>query len=93
MLDEVLGIDGAYERSLEGWMNLIHPDDRAMMAEHFQDEVCRQGKPFDREYRILRHGDKAERWVHGLGRPEFDALGFRARRIHRNAHRGGTVAA
>ena len=33
------------------------------------------GKPFDREYRIVRQSDGAVRWVHGLGRLEFDAQG------------------
>ena len=28
MLDQVFGIDTAYERSVEGWAALTHPDDR-----------------------------------------------------------------
>ncbi|MCY2931282.1 MAG: PAS domain S-box protein [Planctomycetota bacterium] len=81
VLDEIFGIDQAYERSLEGWANLIHPDDRDMMAEYFRNEVCGQGSRFDKEYRILRHSDGAERWVHGLGELVFDAQG-RPRSMH-----------
>ena len=45
------------------------------MVDYFRNEVVGQGKPFDKEYHIIRQNDQAERWVHGLGRLEFDALG------------------
>ncbi len=75
VLDQVLGIDGAYDHSVAGWVALIHPDDRTMMADYFANEVLGRGQPFDKEYRIIRLADQAERWVGGLGRLEFDAQG------------------
>jgi PAS domain S-box-containing protein len=75
MLDQVFGIDAAYERSVDGWAALTHPDDRKMMVDYFTNDVLGQGKPFDKEYRIIRHSDQAERRVHGLGRLEFDGRG------------------
>ena len=75
LLDEIFGIGPDYERSIAGWENLIHPADRAMMVDHFQNEVLVQKMPFNQQYRILRQYDQAERWVHGLGRVEFDAQG------------------
>jgi diguanylate cyclase (GGDEF)-like protein/PAS domain S-box-containing protein len=74
-LDEVFGIGAGYERSVAGWAELVHPDDRARMTEYFENEVCGTGKDFDKEYRIERVSDRAERWVHGMGRLEFDAEG------------------
>lgn len=71
----LFGIDATYDHSIAGWMALIHPDDRAKVESHFNDEVLGQGKSFDKEYRILRHNDNAERWIHGLGMPEFDTWG------------------
>jgi two-component system cell cycle sensor histidine kinase/response regulator CckA len=76
VLDEVFGIDEAYERSVAGWVALIHPADRTMMTAYFRNEVLGQGRTFDKEYRIIRHNDQAERWVHGLGKLEFDARGL-----------------
>ncbi len=35
--------------------------------------VLGQRKPFDREYRVIRQTDGAVRWVHGIGRLEFDS--------------------
>jgi len=75
VLDGIFGIDKEYDRTVGGWTALIHSDDRAMMAAYFADEVVGQGKPFDKEYRIVRQTDRAERWVHGMGRLEFDAHG------------------
>jgi len=75
MLDELFGIDKTYTRTVAGWLALIHPDDRTMMAEHLENDVLGKGGIFDHEYRILRHEDGAERWVHGLGMLEFDAAG------------------
>ncbi len=75
VLDKLFGIDNGYERSIEAWVALIHPDDRAMMLDHFQKEVVGEGRAFDKEYRIVRRNDEAERWVHGLGKLGFDAQG------------------
>jgi two-component system, cell cycle sensor histidine kinase and response regulator CckA len=75
VLDNVFGIDGVYERSVEGWAALIHPDDRTMMIDYFRNEVIGHGKSFDKEYRIIRYEDQAERWVHGSGKLEFDTQG------------------
>jgi len=76
VLDRLFGIDEAYEHDVRGWTALMHPEESATMAAYFADEVIGQGKPFDREYRIVRQDDGAVRWVHGLGRLEVDAQGL-----------------
>ncbi|MDA3926806.1 MAG: PAS domain S-box protein [Kiritimatiellae bacterium] len=73
VLDEILGIDKNYDRTLDGWLALIHPDDRAMMSDYIKDEVIGNRQLFNREYRIIRQNDRAERWVQGLGHLELDA--------------------
>ena len=75
VMEQVLGVGKDYECTVEGWLALIHPEDRAMMSDYLAEQVAGMGKPFDREYRIIRPNDRAERWVHGLGRLEFDAQG------------------
>ena len=77
VLDEIFGIDADYERSVDGWIALIHPEDRDRMAEHFSQDVLCHGQIFDREYRIVRHNDHVGRWVHGTGRVEHDSAGKR----------------
>lgn len=74
-LDEVLGIDKNYAHTVEGWTALMHPDDSDMMSAHLANKVQHRATQFSIEYRIVRPLDHAVRWVHGLGRLEFDAQG------------------
>jgi diguanylate cyclase (GGDEF)-like protein/PAS domain S-box-containing protein len=73
--DTLFGIDATYPHTVAGWETLIHPDDHAMMTEHFYAEVLGRGQLFNREYRVVRAADGAVRWIHGLGQLEFDAQG------------------
>jgi diguanylate cyclase (GGDEF)-like protein/PAS domain S-box-containing protein len=73
MLNEVFGIDDAYTKNVDGWLKIVHPEQRDEMLHYLRDHVLGNGNPFDHEYRIVRIGDGAVRWVHGLGRLEFSA--------------------
>jgi diguanylate cyclase (GGDEF)-like protein/PAS domain S-box-containing protein len=75
VLDGLFGIDREYDHTVTGWTVLIHPDDRAMMAAYFAKEVIRKGSNFNKEYRMIRQTDHAERWVHGIGRLQFGVKG------------------
>ncbi len=75
VLDLIFGIPVDYPRTVEGWDDLVHPDERQAMLDYFRKEVVGERKPFQREYRIVRHGDRQVRWVHGLGRLEFNEEG------------------
>ncbi len=84
-LDAILGIDGTFERTIDGWVSLIHPDDREATYAHFAEEVVRRGHAFDRPYRIVRRSDGMERWVHGRGSLVTDDAGRPVRMV-------GTIA-
>jgi diguanylate cyclase (GGDEF)-like protein/PAS domain S-box-containing protein len=79
ILDAIFGIGPAHQHTVKGWIALVHPDDCAMMAVYFAEEVVGKGQAFDKEYRIVRQTDGAERWVHGLGRLDFDSQGLPVR--------------
>jgi len=74
-LDQIFGIDQNYVRSVAGWLDVVHPDDRAMMGEYLTKEVIDERKTFAKEYRILRVNDKQTRWVQGFGDSKFDENG------------------
>ena len=74
-LDEVFGIDAAYKRDVDGWLTIVHPEDRAAMMAYLEEHVLRDHLPFDREYRVRRIADGNVRWVHGLGKLELEADG------------------
>ncbi len=75
VLDRIFGIPADYERTIGGWANLVHPDERQETLDHLLKKVVGEKKPCDREYRIVRYGDKQVRWVHGLGRLQFNTDG------------------
>jgi len=79
VLDGLWGIAADFDRTVDNWKALIHPDDRDMMARYFTAEVVGRMGRFDKEYRIVRASDKAERWMHGMGSLEFDAAGHPVR--------------
>jgi len=74
VLDEIFGINTEYDRSVNGWMTIVHPEDREEMNSYLQEIIARQVS-FDKEYRIVRIADREERWVHGLGHTVFDDHG------------------
>ncbi len=73
-LNELFGIGKEIDIGAS-FNDLVHPEDSAMVYEYLATEVLGKGKPFNKEYRIIRANDKVERWLHGMGRMEFDAQG------------------
>ena len=79
MLDEIFGIEADYPRTVDSWLDIVQADHRAEMFAYFRDSVLKEKNAFDREYPIVRVNDGSMRWVHGLGRLQFDASGQPAR--------------
>lgn len=74
-LDSIFGIDENYDRSIAGWLEIVHPDDRKNMDEYLRLEVIGKRKSFNKEYRIVRNDDKQTKWVWGLGDLKSDESG------------------
>ncbi len=81
ILDDIFGIGREFDRTVEGWLSLVHPDWRERMHRHLTDEVLAADRRFDMAYRVIRRGDGESRWVHGLGQVERDAQGQPLRMI------------
>jgi len=75
MLNRIFGIDEKYNCSFEGWAQLIHPAWRVLMTDYFINNVICEHGIFDKEYKIVRINDGQERWVHGMGKLEFNSEG------------------
>jgi PAS domain S-box-containing protein len=73
ILDSIFGIDDKYDKSVTGWLDLIHPSFRDEMMEYLRTDIIEKHKRFDKEYVIIRKNDGVERWVHGLGELLFDS--------------------
>ena len=74
VLDQIFGIDREFDHNLAGWLLIIHPDDQEAMRRSLWQAID-NGQPFDMEYRIIRRDNGSTRWVHGLGKVEFDEGG------------------
>ncbi len=75
VLDNIFGINKEYVRSVSGWLDIIHPDERDSMDRYLQGEVISKHQPFNKEYRIVRKSDGVTRWVLGQGQVAFDDKG------------------
>jgi PAS domain S-box-containing protein len=67
VLDQIFGINRNHRRTVAGWLDIVHPDDRDEMDRYLREEVIGKRLPFSMEYRIIRKSDGAVRWVNGLG--------------------------
>jgi len=75
ILDSIFGIEDSYIKSINGWLDIVYPDDREMMKEYLYLNVMTKKESFNKEYRIKRISDHEVRWLHGLGNLEYDLDG------------------
>ena len=68
---KIFGIDESYSHTLDAWVRAIHPDFREELASDLY-QVKIGVKHFEHEYKIIRISDKAERWIYGFGKFEYD---------------------
>ena len=72
VLDTLFGIDNTYDKTFENWIRIAHPEWRKTLRDFFVLEIIGIKTNFNKEYKIIRQSDKAERWVHGIGNIEFN---------------------
>lgn len=75
VLDNIFGIDANYSRTVQGWLDCIHPEDKDIMDKYFHIDILKKHEQFNKEYRIIRKTDGQVRWLHGYGRLDFDSKG------------------
>ena len=74
-LDSIFGVNTRIGRTVEFWLSMIHPDDRQMMTEYWQQTMAANESFFDKKYRIINQKTKSALWVHGLGSLTYDKEG------------------
>ena len=73
-LRDILGIAADHPTDAAGWLVIVHPAQRTMMAAYLAT-LLQQRQHFDKEYQIT-HGKSGQiRWVHGLGQLRVDGEG------------------
>jgi signal transduction histidine kinase len=76
ILNNIFGIDNGYPRSVQSWLDIVHPDDRDMIDHYLREEIISKKNHFSKEYRIIRINDGETRWLHGLGEVKYDDHGI-----------------
>ncbi|MBB4196733.1 diguanylate cyclase (GGDEF)-like protein/PAS domain S-box-containing protein [Rhodoblastus sphagnicola] len=67
--------------STQGWLDLVHPDDRARIVAATRDAVARRAPDIAFSYRINRKDDGDLRYIEMRARYQFDAEGLPARSV------------
>lgn len=75
ILDQIFGIEKNHDKSMDGLVSIIHPDWQKTMNDYFIEEVTGKKLKFDKEYQIIRKANNEIRWVHDIGKLEFDEQG------------------
>jgi PAS domain S-box-containing protein len=66
VLDEILGIDTGYEKTSQGWYDML-PSEFREPLETYTRFVMETGGRYDAIFKIIRKNDRQERWVSALG--------------------------
>ena len=74
--DIILGIDNSYKRDIQGWENLVHPEDFEN-AQLLLDNT--NTASVSSEFRIIRPKDKKTIWLLGHAKLEFNTNGIRTK--------------
>ncbi len=72
ILDEIFGIGINFNRTLDGWKSIVHPDWQTEMNDYVENEVLGEHRNFDKKYQIIRQNDGELRWVHGIAALELN---------------------
>jgi PAS domain S-box-containing protein len=75
-LDNMIGIDDHFDKKIGNWINIIHPEMIPTLKDYFLNEVIPQQLTIETEVKIIRPNDGEIRWLHVVGKPEFDASGW-----------------
>lgn len=75
ILNEIFGIEKNYVKDEKGWSQILHPNEQNSMLEYMECNILKNHEFFDRQYRVIKKNSKEIRWVHGLGKLEFDESG------------------
>ena len=73
-LKEIFGIDENYISDIKGWLDVVHPNDRAMMEDYLKT-IVEKRTFFSKQYRVKRISTGEVRWVQGLGDVSYDTEG------------------
>jgi len=74
IFDEIVGIDPSYTKDLQGWINLIYPEDILIVQELLDNNSLHS---ISKEFRIVKYDNKKIGWVKGMAKIRYNENGVR----------------
>ncbi len=74
VLDDIFGIDAAFDKTIANWNGLIAPEFRQELLDYYYHVIATHGN-FHKEYQVVRPIDGKTCWVEALGEFSFDETG------------------
>ncbi|MDQ7048569.1 MAG: PAS domain-containing protein [Enterobacterales bacterium] len=71
-LERIFGLQPGFNKNLNGWLNIIHPEDRKSITRIMKVTLIQEQHSFNREYRIIDQITKQQKWVRVIGHLKFD---------------------
>jgi PAS domain S-box-containing protein len=71
-MSDIFGIDEAYERNFESWLQIIHPDYRQRVLNSFEECALSRRQDLNMEYKIVCVNTGQEKWVKDISVLRFD---------------------
>ncbi|WP_418637558.1 PAS domain S-box protein [Winogradskyella sp.] len=71
VLNTVFGIPESYVKTIDSWVDIIHPAEREQMFNYLENGI-KNNRKFNKEYRVVKLNTKEEIWVHGTGEFIYD---------------------
>ncbi|WP_025864866.1 hybrid sensor histidine kinase/response regulator [Prolixibacter bellariivorans] len=74
IFDEIFGIDETFDKNMNNWLKLIHPDQLEELRTYF-DDIVGNRESFNKEYKINRQTTGEERWIWSHGEVNYSDTG------------------
>jgi PAS domain S-box-containing protein len=71
VLDDIFGIDAAFDKTVANWVKIIHPDHVQGMFAGYYHAINTKNR-LEQSYKIIRPNDGEERWVAASGMCYYD---------------------
>jgi PAS domain S-box-containing protein len=71
-INDILGIDKIFGKAFENLLSIIEPEQHAEFMNSIDAFLKQKDENFENEFRIVRKNDSQKRWIHLLGKVEYD---------------------
>ena len=71
----MFGIHSSYAKTMQSWIDAVHPDHQAEMQDYFLNDVLTNKNPFDKQYKIINQTTQETLWVHDKATIKYNENG------------------